>query len=140
MLRGVQDCTPVFRREWVDSRRNPGLCRSTSTPGRPVAGVILERGIQCRPFPALPADARHFRPWAMRFEKYLEKRNREVPEVVPVSISPVHRLPDPARARLDVPRLGDVTPVEQTTVERRIRAVYRIDIPLRAGRVLDILV
>jgi len=42
-------------------------------------------------------------------------------------------------ARLDTPRLGYVPRAEHAQKETRIRVVYRIDIPLRPGRVIDVL-
>jgi hypothetical protein len=76
----------------------------------------------------------------MKFSRYLEKRNREVPELVLVRHEPVAPpATEPRHKRPDVPRLGDITPVERIVPEHRIRMVYRIDVPLKAGRVIDVL-
>ena len=140
MLRDVQICAPVFRRDGVDSRRNPVLfCLRP----RPKLCILHGAPPRCEPAPRGPdwkVDCRGPLPWAMKFSRYLEKRNREVPELTPVRHEPeAPHAREPRHKRPDVPRLGDIPPVERIVLEQRIRVVYRIEVPLKAGRVIDVL-
>lgn len=55
----------------------------------------------------------------------------------------VREVPAPSRSRLcwplASPRLGDLPPLPKVTVARRMHLVYRVEVPTRAGRVIDIL-
>lgn len=77
------------------------------------------------------------------FARHLERQNREYPARFERSRPDGDRfdrrcLYRPARA-CDMPRLGDLPALEPRRIERRVRQVYRIDLPLKSGRVLDVL-
>jgi hypothetical protein len=75
----------------------------------------------------------------LSFARYLEQQNKEVP-AAPCEPVPVHRHAPPAPVpRLDVPRLGDVPKTHRPRIDVRLRVIYRIEIPQRAGRVIDVL-
>lgn len=145
MLKHVQHGDPALRHEWVDSCRGPGLSFRTCHRAAP----RRERPVEC-------ASRLDDSPDTIRFAKHLEKQNREAPRVFGPSLS---REPEILRStsrsepsnveygrihhappRLPWPRLGDVNATEVPKLERRIRTVYRIDVPLRTGRVIDVLV
>jgi hypothetical protein len=99
------------------------------------------------------------RPIPIPFARYLEQQNLDYPyQKLPVGegaaptppcdapgapptihIQPRHYA-EPSVSRPDVPRLGDVTPVERTAAETKLRVIYRIEAPLNTGRILDLLV
>lgn len=77
----------------------------------------------------------------LSYARYLERQNLQAPSAT-LEPRPSHRsfAAIPAQTpRLDIPRLGDVPRLERPKQETRLRVVYRIEVPLRAGRVIDVL-
>lgn len=150
MIRDVHDCNPVSRREWVDSRRGPGLSFGICPVEQPRTHACRRREVE-RPIETDCAQE------PIAYSKYLNRQNRETPYPLDHArctdsprhtrpeVSPDCRAPDghpPHRPekhrRLDVPRLGDRAPLEAIRVERRLLTVYRIVLQSRAGRMIDI--
>jgi hypothetical protein len=67
---------------------------------------------------------------------------REVHDPV-IEHGPTPTTPSPAggigERRTDVPRLGDVSPVEARAIERVVRAVYQVPVPMTRGITMDVL-
>ena len=75
------------------------------------------------------------------FSDYLEEQNRREREVRNVAVS---QSQESNRAQADmpnrpqVPRIGDVTPSSSPAIDRKVRQMYRIELPFRAGHIIDV--
>lgn len=155
MVGHVQNASPEVCRARVDARRHSGLlsCHHAElrehTLGR--CALKVRHGLR-HAHPAAPLVP-------IPFERYLEQQNLNYPyprlpisaptEPVPMAprsgqpaphhVHPIWPEPTPALSHPDVPRLGNVTPVERTSTEVRLRVTYRVEVPLRQGQVIDLL-
>lgn len=93
------------------------------------------------PLPPVPAAPSPHDIKPVYFSRYLRKQNlAEVSTSLSRPPTRPHADHSTPQTRLDVPRLSDLPPIEQASVEVRLRVIYRIEVPLRAGRVIDVLV
>jgi hypothetical protein len=150
MIRDVHECNPVTRRDWVDSRRGPGLSLDACPVEQPRTHACRQREVERLVETECALEL-------VAFAKHLNRLNREWPltsEAAPRSDSArpfrPERSPEcgavddkapkgsPRHGGLDFPRLGDVTVIEAVRVERRLLTVYRIVLASRPGRMIDI--
>jgi len=150
MIRDVHECNPVTRRDWVDSRRGPGLSFGTCPVEQPRTLACRRREVE-RPVETNCGQE------PVAYSKYLNHQNRESPLVSgPESCTDSPRLSTPERSpecrasddhnsrrlerqrRPEAPRLADFEPIQAVRVERRLLTVYRIVLQSRPGRMIDI--
>lgn len=150
MIRDVHECNPVTRRDWVDSRRGPGLSLDACPIEQPRTHACRRREVERLVEAECALEL-------VAFAKHLNRLNREWPLSPDLAHrvdwsgctrperSPECRAVDdaapkgsPMHGGLDFPRLGDVTVIEAVRVERRLLTVYRVILPSRPGRMIDI--
>lgn len=143
MADDVQRASLGSCRAWVDARRNPGLfscarteLREHTLRSRRAVGCTAPDPCVSAPRAARPETHEH-RPIA--FGRFLKRQNLEhaEPAMGPPALARPQERP-PSLPRPDVPRLGDVTPVGVTAKEVRLRVTYKVEVPLRLGRVIDL--
>ncbi len=120
--------SPDHWRARVDAHRS-GLSSCA-----PVPPSFCSVPADCRVRPAACLDSNPHHSFARYLRQDIERpapRKHSAPVIKHIAEGPL--------PHLDVPRLGDIPPLERPRTETRVRTVYRIDIPLHQGRVIDIL-
>lgn len=124
---GWADSTCCFWPSWLGSIDACGPIPPRCV--EPVHPPVADRFDRCPPQGPIP------------FSDYLERQNRRERAARDAAVSQSqesNREQADSANRPQVPRIGDVTPSSSPAIERKVRQTYRIELPFRAGHVIDV--